>query len=152
IQNLGRAFAEGVKSAVNSIDHTLIDLRDQWQSGTSDFRETVRKRQVFLEQDVGFQVAIIDISGKLVFSSRDQNVERLDLSDREHFRVHREQTGDWLFISKPVFGRVSGRWSIQFTRPLLDDAGNFTGVIVLSVSPEFFSRFYQTIDLGKDSL
>ncbi|MGV3656229.1 MAG: cache domain-containing protein, partial [Noviherbaspirillum sp.] len=152
IQNLVRAFAEGVKSAVNSIDHTLIDLRDKWQAGTPDFRDTVRRRQSFLEQDVGFQVAIIDISGKLLFSSADRNAEKVDLSDREHFRVHKEQTGDWLFISKPVFGRISGRWSLQFTRPLLDDAGNFTGVIVLSVSPEFFSRFYQTIDLGKDSL
>lgn len=152
IQNLVRAFAEEVKSSVNSIDLTLIDLRDRWQSGMPDFAETVRRRQAYLEQDVGFQVAIIDAKGKLVFSSTDPQAEKVDLSDREHFLVHRDHPEDQLFISKPVLGRVSHRWSIQFTRPLSDDAGRFAGVIVLSVSPDFFSRFYQTIDLGEGSL
>ncbi|SCU75970.1 Diguanylate cyclase/phosphodiesterase (fragment) [Cupriavidus necator] len=48
-----------------------------------------------------------------------------------------------LFISDPVKGKVSRKWSIQFTRPILR-SGNFDGVIVVSVSPEQFASFAQT--------
>jgi PAS domain S-box-containing protein len=149
MDNLARAFAGEVKSSVSAIDLTLIELREEWQSGYSDFAAAVRRRQSYLEQDIGFQVAIINAAGLLVFASTGTQPEAMDLSDREHFQVHRSLAlGDRLFISKPVLGRVSQRWGIQFTRPLIDANGKFSGVIVLSVSPDYFSRFYTTIELG----
>nr|WP_217346570.1 PAS domain-containing protein [Noviherbaspirillum sp. L7-7A]MBV0881032.1 PAS domain-containing protein [Noviherbaspirillum sp. L7-7A] len=151
VDNLARAFAEEVKSSISSIDLTLVELRDEWQGGYNDFSQVVSRRQAFLEKDIGFQVAIINAAGNLVFSSVRTSGMAMNFADREHFRVHRGLAfGDRLFISKPVMGRLSKRWSIQFTRPLIDASGNFSGVIVLSVSPNYFGRFYNTIDLGKD--
>lgn len=151
-ENLVRAFAEEVKSSVNSIDFTLIDLREEWFRQSKDqFAEVVKRRQAYLEENVGFQVAVIDTAGMLAFSSSDPDAKPISLRDREHFQVHLNSTDDELFISKPILGRVTQRWSIQFTRPLEDARGNFAGVIVLSVAPEYFSRFYNTLDLGKDS-
>ncbi len=149
-QNLARAFAEEVKSSVNAVDYALIDLRDQWFNKSVDFDELVRRRQGHLEHDVGFQVAILDANGTLVFSNVNPQAKGQNFSDREHFQVHRERADDELFISRPLLGRVSKRWTIQFTRPLKDAGGRFAGVIVLSVSPDYFSRFHQTIDLGRD--
>jgi len=151
--NLVRAFAEEVKSSVNAIDYTLIDLREEWQTRDSvqKFAATVQRRQSFLEKDVAFQVAILDADGLLAFSSVDPQARPADFSDREHFFVHRNRSSDELFISKPLLGRVSHRWTIQFTRPLKSESGAFAGVIVLSVSPDYFSRFYKTIDLGADN-
>ena len=140
-----------MKSSISSIDLTLVELRDEWQGGYNDFSQVVSRRQAFLEKDIGFQVAIVNAAGNLVFSSVRSPAMTMNFADREHFRVHRGLAfGDRLFISKPVLGRVSKRWSIQFTRPLIDASGNFSGVIVLSVSPNYFGRFYNTIDLGKD--
>jgi PAS domain S-box-containing protein len=149
---LARAFAEEVNSSVNSVDHTLIDLRDQWrQRGAAAFAETVARRQVFLERDLSFNVSIVDVRGNLVYTSLPSSGETVNLSDREHIRIHRERGGDGLFISKPVVGRLSQRWTIQFTRPLAQHNGGYAGVIVISVPAEYFSRFYNTIDLGADS-
>lgn len=90
---------------------------------------------------------MVDAQGLLVFSSADPHAEQIDLSDREHIRVHKEHAGDRLFISKPVFGRISRQWSIQFTRPVYSADGRYAGVIVASVSPSYFSKFRQQIDL-----
>jgi diguanylate cyclase (GGDEF)-like protein len=67
----------------------------------------------------------------------------VDLSDREHIQVHKNSGGlDRLFISKPVLGRASGKWSIQFTRPLLSPTGAFNGVAVVSLSPNILENTY----------
>ena len=76
------------------------------------------------------------------------NGHRIDLSDREHFRVHLDPETDALYISKPVIGRITRRCSVQFTRKMLDSDGNFAGVGVNSVSCDDLSRFYQTVDIG----
>ncbi|MGB6054772.1 MAG: EAL domain-containing protein [Burkholderiaceae bacterium] len=147
-ENLARAFAEETRLAVHAVDLTLIDLREHWRDDPSYFAAQVRGRQSYLEKDVAFQVGIIDARGKLVFSSAASTADAIDLSDREHFRVPRERGVDALFISRPVIGRVTQRWSIQFARPLTDGHGGFAGVIVLSVAPDYFTRFSHEVDLG----
>jgi diguanylate cyclase (GGDEF)-like protein/PAS domain S-box-containing protein len=152
-RNLLRLYAEEVRSSIYTIDLTLLNLRDRWQDeGLERFADRVRQRRMNLEHSVAFQIAIIDAQGRLAFSSNDAAAAPIDLSDREHFKVHRYPGAeDFLFVSKPVLGRISGRWSVQFTRRLQDPQGGFAGVIVLSISPDYFTRFSRSIDLGRDS-
>jgi len=152
LRNLSLAFAKEVEASVKAIDLSLLDLREHWHGNVQEFSRLVRHRQAYMEKDLAFQVAIIDAQGLLTYSSLDLLSKPVDLSDREHFRIHRERSSDALFISKPILGRVSKRWSVQFTRPLYDRQDQFNGVIVLSISPEYFYRFYRAIDLGGDSV
>ena len=64
----------------------------------------------------------------------------------------RDQTGDELFISRPLIGRISGKWSVQFVRRLFDAGGAFDGVVVASLDPAFLSRFYASVDSGRGAL
>jgi two-component system cell cycle sensor histidine kinase/response regulator CckA len=52
------------------------------------------------------------------------------------------------YISASVIGRVPQKWSIQFTRRMSRQDGTFDGVIVVSVDPFYFSRFFDSINLG----
>lgn len=79
------------------------------------------------------QLALIDAEGWLMWSTLG-DFRRVDLSDREHFRVHRDGRRE-PFVSAPLVGRATGQWSIQFTWPLLDGDGRFDGVVVVSVDP-----------------
>lgn len=151
LTNLTLAFSKEIESSVKTIDVSLLDLRERWQENPARFAAAVRNRQTYLEREFAFQIAVIDSRGKLAFSSLEQSVKPLDLSDREHFQVHRTRSTDELFISKPVLGRLSNRWSIQFTRPIYDSNNQFTGVIVLSVSPEYFYQFYRSSTLPTQS-
>ncbi|HZX32539.1 MAG TPA: diguanylate cyclase [Rhodocyclaceae bacterium] len=151
LNNLALAFSKEIESSIKTVDMALLDLREHWDGDTRRFAAAVRHRQSYLEKELAFQVAVIDAKGILVFSSLEQPTQPVDLSDREHFRVHRQKSADELFISKPLLGRISKRWSIQFTRPIYDRSDHFSGVLVLSVSPEYFYRFYRSIRLPPDS-
>lgn len=149
LTNLTLAFSKEIESSVKIIDVTLVDLREHWEGDAERFAATVRRRQAYLGDQPIFQVAVIDATGMLVFSNLERPSTLMDLSDREHFRVHLGRSTDELFISKPVLGRVSKRWSIQFTRPIYDRSERFAGVLVLSVSPAYFYRFYRSIQLPR---
>jgi signal transduction histidine kinase/ActR/RegA family two-component response regulator len=142
-----QVFAEYTKSTLRRIDELILDTRDQWDGNWERFADLIRHRQQTIE-DLTFQVAVIDRDGILAFSNLARPTDRTDLSQREHFRVHKEALGsDRLFISKPLKGKVSGKWSIQFTRPILDH-GKFAGVLVVSVSPELFSQFAEKLQIS----
>ncbi|WP_295534985.1 EAL domain-containing protein [uncultured Pseudacidovorax sp.] len=151
--SLLRLYTEELRSSLYAIDFTMVNLRDRWGDvGQRRFAEYVQRQQQHLARSVVFQVAVIDADGLLAFSSSDPEAAPIDLSDRQHFKVHREPGAtDVLFISRPVLGRVTRRWTIQLTRRLTDASGRFAGVMVLSVPSDYFTRFSRAIELGSNS-
>src|SRR6185369_9796249 len=101
---------------------------------------------------LAFQISLVDKNGILIASNLAVAGSRIDVSDREHFRVHRDSPRDELFVSKPVFGRASNKWAIQLTRKLTAADGTFDGVIVVSLDPQYLSRFYDSVDLGRSGV
>ena len=140
-----QASAENALSVIKRMNEALIDLRVRWTEAPGEFDTQVRRRQKYME-DIAFQIAVIDAQGWLVYSTLGLPKERLFLGEREHFRVHLNGA-DRLFISKPVKGKVSGKWSIQMTRPLLSDKG-FAGVMVVSLNPDSLTAFREKLGVG----
>lgn len=139
-----QVFAEYSRSTAKRLNELILDIRTQWTGDWKAFAELIQRRRENID-DLTFQVAVIDRNGLLAFSNLAPPTDRTDLSQREHFRVHREaENADHLFISKPLKGKVSGKWSIQFTRPIFRD-GKFDGVIVVSVSPDHFASFAEKL-------
>ncbi len=147
VSNLARAFDEHVQRSFRMADHALLVLRREYESNPKEFTRAIRDFQN-LAFDILLQVAIIGPDGRMIFSDLAPTSNPIDLSDREHFRVHKDSPQDALFISKPVMGRVSKKWSLQFTRRLRGPDGVFAGVIVLSFDPSYFSRFYETAEFN----
>ena len=148
-QNYARLFDEHIRQAINETDNTIKFIRQDYlrAGGAFDLQAWVTNQYSFKE--LALQFTIIGADGRMETTTTAGATPRVDLSDREHFRVHVDSSQDILFISKPVLGRASGRWSIQLTRRISDADGNFRGVIVASLDPYYLSRFYETIDLGK---
>jgi signal transduction histidine kinase/CheY-like chemotaxis protein len=139
-----RVFAENSKSTIKRVNEILLNTRRQWSGDQKLFSKVIQQEQKNFD-DIIFQVAVIDRDGLLLYSSLTQSTARTDLSQREHFKVHKESPDqDRLFISKPLIGRVSKQWSIQFTRPLFK-ANKFNGVLVVSISPTTFTEFAKTL-------
>ncbi len=148
--NLSRVFEQNVIRSLSEIDKTLLYLRHTQQRDPLNANWSELIKQAFTASDITFQIAVIDAKGRLIASDRGpQPPQPIDLSDRDHFRVHAHLPGDTIYISKPVLGRVTKQWSVQVTRRLSRADGSFDGVLVASLNPEHFAEFYRVIDLGQ---
>ncbi|CAL8979877.1 putative signaling protein [Rhodoplanes serenus] len=148
-QNFAMVFEENVLRLIGEIDKALLYLRRsiETRKDSTDFHTIVATTDVLSEIIV--QVAIIDAGGIMRASNAGpQPAPSTDLSDREHYRVHVDNPDDALFISRPLVGRISGKWSVQFTRRFLNTDGTFAGVVVASLDPAHLTQFYDKIDLG----
>lgn len=150
ITGLSRIFEEHVARALVEADKTLLLLRAAYESAPSNFdlREWVGA-QAF-KTELAVQHALIGKDGIMIASNVGPVSARIDLSDREHFKVHVDTEEDKPFVSKPVIGRASGKWSIQLSRMVRDASGQFAGVLVSSLDPVHITRLYNTVDLGSD--
>lgn len=146
--NIARVFEEHVARAIRETDKTLLLLRTAYEDRPEEFNLSRWTSAKEFKSELVIQYAHIGTTGKMLQSNVGRPSQIIDLSDREHFSVHRDSADDELFISKPVLGRASGKWSIQLSRRLRQSDGSFGGVIVGSIDPAYLTRLYQGIDIG----
>ena len=145
--NLVRSLEQSAVRTVDGADQVLRFVKAAYLRDPAHFRLADWANAYRAADEVAIQLSVIGPDGMLVASST-PGAARVDLSDREHFRVHVGALEDRLFISKPVFGRVSRQWTVQFTRRLATPAGDFAGVLVLLVDTAYLARFYGSLVLG----
>lgn len=146
-RSLARLFEEHASRTIDSADQAATFLRYRYNTVGNALDIAGDLKMGLNSANLYNLFSIVDERGKLVLSS--QAFEPTDLSDREHVRVHRESDSGNLFISKPLMGRVSKKWSIQMTRRINHPDGSFKGVVVVSMDPQYFTQLYQQIDIGK---
>ena len=146
LSNLVRAFAEHTVKMIQGADQAIRFVRRELRVGGAQHKLADYVDSGDVIGDDYRQLAFIGADGLLADSSLP--FKRIDLSDREHFRVHQQAMTDGLFISKPVLGRVSNQWSLQLTRRFNLPDGRFGGVVVVSLAPDQLTRLYDGMDLG----
>lgn len=148
LANLSRVSQEHASRTLRNADQVLKFVRFRYLELGSRLDLAALSRMGVIDAEIFNQVGIIDAQG--IYAQSNLALHgRLDLSDREHFRVHLDGGSDKLFVSSPVIGRASQKWSVQLTRRITRPDGSFGGVAVLSLNPAYFTRFYKELDLGK---
>lgn len=147
--NIIRLFEENVLRSVKEVDKSVLYMRRVIENNyaTADLHNLVASKDIL--SDTIVQVAIMDENGIMRASSAGpQPAPIQDLSDRPHYRAHVGNPVDDLYISAPMVGRVSKKWSIQLTRRFHKPDGSLGGVVVASLNPEHFTEFYSSISFG----
>ena len=152
VANVARVFEEHVARASRETDRTLLFLRTTYESDPSKFNLGKWVLDPEFKSELLVQFALIDPQGMMVESNVGSLDKPINLSDREHFLVHVNASDDKLFVSKPVLGRASGKWSIQLSRRIRGPDGKFGGVLVGSIDPAFLANFYDGISLGPNAV
>ncbi len=150
--NLARILSEHVEKTIVGIDFVLLHSAKDFMYGRASHDTFVDLYQTATRMDnTLIQIAYANDKGEVVISSSN-GVSGASIADREHFIVHKEKTVTGLFISRPVFGRVSQKWSIQLSRRVENQNGEFTGVVVASIDPFYFGRIFNEIEVGPNGL
>ncbi len=160
--NLARVLQEQTLRVLAPIDQATLRMRDAVAHGS--FQPSAYTRlanETGLVPDILTQLSVVGADGRFVASNLDPDGLKtgpLDLSEREHIQVHLEParhadarkqlTHNGLFVGKPVLGKVSGKWTLQLSRPIVSPSGYMHGIVVASVNPNYFETVYGDVELG----
>ena len=150
--NLARAFEEQLIRTIRGIDQTLLYVREKYRDNPGHFDISSWTGDSSLLTGTNFRTAVIDRTGQMVASNISGLRRGVDLSDRDYFVAHAKGKSDAVYVGAPVLNRFTDRWSIQFSRPIIQADGSFGGVVVASISVDQIASFYRSIDLGPDGV
>jgi signal transduction histidine kinase len=140
------AFVAHTLQIANQVDTLLHSVRGFYLRTRS-----IDETEAFI-QSLGFDRSIIDniyliSAAGQVLISHDQAAKERSIADREYFAFHRATADDRIFISSVEPGRITGKQHFRYTRRINRPDGSFGGLVLATVDPESFTRYYR--DLGR---
>ncbi len=147
--NLSAAFEEQVHRVMDNISGAMDLLARRIEADGPDFDFSAWTKQIPELAASTVQVAFIDAEGRLIATTLDAHPAPVDLSDRDYFRMQRDNPQAGLFIGTPARGHLSNIVAIQVTRRLNRPDGAFGGVLAFSLDPDFLTGLRRKVDLGK---
>ena len=151
LSNLTRVQEERTSRILAAADQTLGLLSARYVAEGPGLNLRAMVEQGVIDARLYEQVGIIDANGLLQASSV-PFAKGLNLSDREHFQVHRDGRSSQMQVSKPVLGGTPKQWTIALTRRIFKTDGSFGGVAVASIRSSTFTRFLAELDLPANSV
>jgi diguanylate cyclase (GGDEF)-like protein len=150
--NLAHAAAESIGQTIAGVDDALRFMTAVYLSDPKHFDIAVWAGRANRTRGVAVEFAVFGPDGKLSASSLGLDNAPTDYSDRDFFKAHVDDPADSLFVSRPIQGRASGRWSMLFSRRISGADGWFMGVMAASVDPLWLTQVHRNLDLGRGAL
>lgn len=148
-KQVNAAVADQISMLFFNIDSALKEFIEHYVPNDGVvFQAEVRRIDENLPAEVAFQVSVADAKGYVV-ASKLETTERIFLGDRDYFKTHLESGKNELYISAPLFGRISKKWAIIFSRPIRRN-GQFLGVAYVGVSPSYLQKTLLSLTLATD--
>jgi signal transduction histidine kinase len=137
-EHAGRAFA--------AIDLSLEAIAEKLQARLPIDKPTIFTQLLLdkyikrLPQVRALQVA--DAGGRVVNNSRSFPPPNLMIADRRYFSEQKKWPGLGLYLDRMETSRVDKQPFFAISRPVLDNNGNFRGVIAAITDLEYFAKTY----------
>jgi len=145
-----RAFEEFSRRMVQGVDQSTRFLKTEFERDPARFE--LRRWLItapFLREEA-VELLLIGPDGQLRETSAGPPGRPLDLSTREYFHGPRDLGSDRLFVGRLDLSPISGLRSLMLARRLVGRNGDFAGVVVAAIDPATLSRFYDSIDTGRE--
>ena len=134
-----------------AIDQALKTVKYVYETRGS-VRLSELQDQGLLPFAIVFKVAVTDSDGRLRDATRVQ--APATVLDQPYFTVQRDRTNDSPapFVSGVTRNATTGVPEIIFSRRLKNAAGEFAGIVMLSVSPGYFTNSYDHSRMGNEGV
>jgi two-component system NtrC family sensor kinase len=88
---------------------------------------------------------VISASGLPLVSGTVYPMPKIDLSDRDYFRVHKEKPNAGTYVSEVLKARAADTTFFTLSRRTRGPNNSFGGVTTVSIAPEYFTQFYSRL-------
>jgi hypothetical protein len=141
---LADALVQHTETTIHDVDVIALVVKLQFERDPASVNLQSLQDAGFFTRDTAAQVSIVDTAGRILQSTIPY-AGGVYITDRRHFAVHLTPDVPGLYISKPVLGRVSGKWTIQLTRRLETKDRGFAGVVVVSEDRRYLTRGFSDV-------
>ncbi|AWB24375.1 GGDEF domain-containing protein [Methylobacterium currus] len=151
-QNLLRVTETDIARNVEIMDLALRGMlakieNPQVAAAPESLRQLLLFDRVVTADGMGILV-LFDEHGNGVLNSRFPPNAGGTFLDRDYFDVHRRNPDLGLYISKPYESRMSGAYTVAFSRRVNKPDGSFGGVVVATLKLSHFTQMLAKIGLG----
>ncbi|UPK26349.1 sensor domain-containing diguanylate cyclase [Bradyrhizobium sp. 195] len=151
VANLAQALVQHADDTFELVDTLLVGLVHRLElDGTGP--DTIAKLQAYLptrkSSDRIRGIFVYDASGRWLATTERLDFSKLNNSDREYFKRHRDSPDPGTLIGPPIKSRAGGQWIITASRRINDSDGGFAGVALLTIDVSYFVKFYERFDIG----
>jgi len=150
--NMARALAQHAEDTIRGTDNVLAGLVEHVESKGIG---SVQKESLhyFLMRRVAEQpmlhgLFVIDTSGKPIITSQPRMTANLNYADREYFGFHRAFADRGPHVGPAIRSRSTGDWVMTVSRRLNNPDGSFAGVVLATLTLDYFKYFYDEFDIG----
>jgi two-component system, sensor histidine kinase and response regulator len=151
--NLARAMAQHADDTFKQADTTLVGVVERIEhDGTSPAAlDRMHRLLVQLTADLPQLngIYVYDRDGNWLANSQPVLHKSFNNADREYFVYHRSHADRGPHIGAPVKSRSTGKWIIPVSRRIDGPDGQFAGVALATIDIDFFSRFFNRLDIGR---
>ena len=144
--NLALALDVQTQQLIQGIDQFLVLMRHQAEHTPPRVPLTELVAPAFAGTRNITLMAVFDAAGNALESVSEFTA--VNAADRPMFHFHRDNPSRELLVSPPVFGRMSGRWVITFTRRVNRPDGTFGGMVLISLEPRYLTSLFEQTALG----
>jgi len=92
------------------------------------------------------EMGVTDKNGNALVKSLVPNPTGMNYSERDYFRYLKSHETHDVFIGQPVKSKVDGSLNLTVSRRINAKDGSFAGVVVSSVSMEFFRKLFNLVE------
>ncbi|CAN5364217.1 hypothetical protein BH11PSE11_BH11PSE11_20780 [soil metagenome] len=151
-QNLAHLLGQEVGATFDKIDLAVLSVKDEAERQIATGGVDPRSMKHFVQHQLSRQpdldaIRITNASGQLADGTGEASMIPT-VADRDYFVRLRDQPNAGLDISKPIIGRVSGKWLIVFSRRVNNPDGSFSGIAAAAISLDRLQKKFSTLKLG----
>ncbi|EJN01760.1 diguanylate cyclase [Herbaspirillum sp. YR522] len=97
-------------------------------------------------------IFVYDQDGRWLVNSQQTLDTTHNNADRSYFIHHRDHADDLPYLGPPVQSKSTGLWIFTISRRITRADGSFGGVVLATISFDYFKRYYENFDVGHRGL
>ncbi len=159
--NFNLALSEQAAQTIRATDLTLLSVisalrqtnamasaktLDSVSRGRSFFMTLVEMRSGAPQIDA---LAVIDENGDVMVTTQGFDAPSINVGDRDFFQAFKNSAFIEPYIGAPSKTGDTGKWAFFLARRVDDVQGRFVGVVMASISLQFFEDFYRALQIEK---